>query len=402
MLHSALDLFAITAPGLEALTGAELLALGITPREVERGGVSWSGEMDDVYIANLCLRTASRILVRVTTFRASTFFELERRAKRVPWSQYISPGRPVRFRVTCRKSRLYHSGAVAQRLIEAVTQFTGDAQLAGPAKGGDDQDVTDAQLFVVRLDHDSVTISADASGILLHRRGYRQATAKAPLRETLAAAMLLASGWDRHAPLVDPLCGSGTVAIEAALLARNIAPGQNRSFAFVHWPHFDEGRWLLRKHRLRETELPRVPGVIRASDRDAGAVRAALDNAERAGVEADIDVSQLAISAVQPAGGKGWIVTNPPYGVRVGDASVRNLYAQLGKVGQSIFSGWNVGLLSADPALERQVGIKFDQMFRTSNGGIPVRFVLGAATPAAATYAYRSTRSIGRRNLREK
>jgi putative N6-adenine-specific DNA methylase len=381
MANSALDLFAITAPGLEALTGVELHAMGITPRELERGGVSWSGGIDDVYTANLCLRTASRVLVRVATFRASTFFELERRAKRVPWSEYVSRGRPVRFRVTCRKSRLYHSGAVAQRLIEAVTQFTGDAELADVARGEDEQDTPHAQLFVVRLDHDSVTISADASGALLHRRGYRQATAKAPLRETMAAAILLASGWDRHAPLVDPLCGSGTIAIEAALLARNIAPGQNRSFAFVHWPHFDEGRWLLRRHRLREAELPRVPGVIRASDRDAGAVRAALDNAERAGVEGDIDISQRAISAIEPAGGKGWIVTNPPYGVRVGDASVRNLYAQLGKVGMSKFPGWNVGLLSADPALERQVGIKFDRLLQTSNGGIPVRFVLGVAAP---------------------
>jgi putative N6-adenine-specific DNA methylase len=123
--------------------------------------------------------------------------------------------------------------------------------------------------------------------------------------------------------------------------------------------------------------------VIRGSDRDAGATRAALENAERAGVSADIDVTTCAISDVEPAGGRGWILTNPPYGVRVGDTTVRNLYAQFGKVIRHIFPGWTVGMLSADRALERQVGIRFEQVFSTSNGGIPVRFVVAGAEPSS-------------------
>jgi putative N6-adenine-specific DNA methylase len=374
---TTLDCFAIVAPGLESLVADELRALGITPAESMRGGVEWRGTPDDIARANLWLRTASRVIVRVAHFSARTFAELERGAKKVPWSRYVSRGRPVRFRVTCRKSRLYHTGAVVDRLRDILAPLVGDPGLVSAASGSDDEEAPDAQLFLVRIERDDVTVSADTSGALLHRRGYRRAVAKAPLRETLAAAMLLASGWDRHVPLIDPMCGAGTIAIEAAWLARNIAPGRERDFAFLHWPGADGAHWATLVARAREAELERVPGVIRASDRDAGACRAALANAERAGVAADIDISQLSISAVEPVGSRGWIVTNPPYGVRVGDTSVRNLYAQLGKVAHATFPGWSIGYLSADPALDRQTRLSLQRMFATSNGGIPVRFMTG-------------------------
>jgi len=374
----SLNLFAITAPGLAPLTAAELTGLGITVGEVEHGGVTWSGTLDDVYLANLHLRTASRVVARIASFRTTTFFELERKARRIPWGQYVTRGHPVRFRVTCRKSRLYHSDAVAQRLAAAVAPLVGDEGLVDVAAGDEESDTTVSQLFIVRVDHDVLTISADSSGELLHRRGYRQSVAKAPLRETLAAAMVLASGWDQQLPFIDPMCGSGTIAIEATLVARHMAPGRLRRFAFERWPQFDARQWDAHRHRARDAELPSAPCVVRASDRDAGAVQAALENAERAEVAADVDVSQRAISDVEPVGSRGWIVTNPPYGVRVGDASVRNLYAQFGKVLRHNFTGWNVGMLSADAALDRQVGVPFTTSFRTSNGGIPVRFVMGS------------------------
>jgi putative N6-adenine-specific DNA methylase len=379
MPFNTLSCFAITAPGLEAITANELRALGIVPDEQERGGVAWKGALESLYTANLWLRTASRVIVRIGEFRATSFAELERRAKRVPWHLVLSPNRPVRFRVTCRKSRLYHSDAVAQRLSDAVRPSVGSDVSVGVLRGSDEQDTPDAQIFIVRLEHDNVTISADSSGALLHRRGYRQAVAKAPLRETMAAAMLLASGWDLHSPLVDPMCGSGTIPIEAALLARKIAPGRARSFSFTHWPNFDDHLWKTLVARARDGELDRAPGIIRGSDRDAGAARSAFANAERAGVAADVDITHCAISDAEPAGGRGWIVTNPPYGVRIGDTKVRNLYAQFGKVIRHTFPGWVVGILSADRTLERQVGITFDQSFATSNGGIPVRFVVAGA-----------------------
>lgn len=372
---NAISCFAITAPGLEAITAAELQALGISPGKSVHGGVPWAGSFESIYLANLWLRTASRVIVRVTEFHATSFAELERRAKKVPWGLYVSPGRPVRFRVTCRKSRLYHSDAVAQRLADAVRPSVGNEVSIGVVRGSDDEDVPNAQIFIVRIEHDQVSISADTSGALLHRRGYRQAVAKAPLRETIAAAMVLASGWDRHSPLVDPMCGSGTIPIEAALLARKIAPGHSRNFAFQHWPHFDAPLWKELIARSKEDELSSAQGVIRGSDRDAGAVRAALENAERAGVAGEVDFSQSSISAVEPIGSRGWMVTNPPYGLRVGDASVRNLYAQFGKMLHVNFPGWTVGMLGADRTLERQMRLRFNQMFVTTNGGIRVHFV---------------------------
>lgn len=376
-----LTFFAITAPGIEQITAAELRALNLQIGEIERGGVTFTGTLADLYAANLWLRTASRILVRVTSFRAATFFELERRARRVQWSAYVAGGQGVRFRVTCRKSRLYHSDAVAQRLaaaagarsftVESRAEPLGDAiESHVPGSGSED----DQQLFVVRLDHDLVTISADSSGALLHRRGYRQATGRAPVRETLAAAMLLASGWDRGTPLLDPMCGSGTIPIEAALIARNIAPGSARAFAFQRWPEFDGAGWSSLLATAREGALPAGAGApILASDRDAGATRATLENAERAGVAADIEITTRSISAVMPPASGGAIVTNPPYGVRVGDSSVRDLYARFGQLLRGHFSGWRVTILTADPKLSSRLAVPLERLFESSNGGIPVR-----------------------------
>lgn len=380
----ALTFFAITAPGIEQITAAELRALNVQVGDIERGGVTFTGALADLYAANLWLRTASRILVRVASFRAATFFELERRARRVPWSSYVASGQGVRFRVTCRKSRLYHSDAVAQRLAAAAgaRSFTverraeaHDDAVEGRTPASADED--DRQLFIVRLDHDVVTISADSSGPLLHRRGYRQATARAPMRETLAAAMLLASGWDPHTPLLDPMCGSGTIPIEAALIARNIAPGAARSFAFQRWPGFDAGPWRSLLGAAREAALVSALAPILASDRDAGAMRATLENAERAGVAADIQIATRSISAIAPPVAPltptGAIVTNPPYGVRVGDSSVRDLYARFGQLLRAHFSGWRVTILTADPRLASRLAVPLERLFETSNGGIPVR-----------------------------
>ena len=384
-----LTLFAITAPGLEELAAAELRARGIASTRVEAGGVAFTGTLADVYEANLWLRTASRVVIRVAAFHASEFHELERRAKRLSWGRYIGVPARVRFRVTCRKSRLYHSDAVAERLgriIGDVHGLAGGYAIApGDDAGHDDgADADDAQLFIVRLVHDQVTVSADTSGALLHRRGYRQAVAKAPLRETLAAGMLIGSGWDGSGPLVDPMCGSGTIPIEAAMIARRMAPGidhvagASRRFAFMGWAGFDDAAWERRIATALAGVAARSPVPIIGADRDAGAIAAALTNAARAGVSENIEFRQHAISALALPLGPGWIVSNPPYGVRVGEsAPLRNLYAQLGKVLRDRAAGWSLAMLTADRALERQVGIAFTDALRTSNGGIPVRLVTG-------------------------
>ena len=386
MQPATVDAFAIAAPGIEQIVAGELSRLGL-PASVEPGGASWSGGVESVARANLWLRTASRIVVRVGEFRARTFWELERHARKLPWEPFISSGVSVRFRVTSRKSRLYHTDAIAERLAVAAAERAGAAIGAHgvvPAgtdddgDGYDDGDREGSQLFVVRVVRDVCTVSADSSGALLHRRGYRRAIAKAPLRETLAAAMVIGSEWPGNVPLIDPMCGSGTIPIEAALIARRIAPGLNRPFAFQRWPGFDSGSWRQMVAEARKGELSTAPAVLVGSDRDAGAVEAARANAERAGVLSDITFDQQPISAANPPAGAGWVVLNPPYGIRVAEAdSVRDLYAALGNVLRARFVGWRVGMLSPEEQLERQMGLELRERFATVNGGIPVRLVTG-------------------------
>jgi putative N6-adenine-specific DNA methylase len=377
MAETPLDLYSITAPGLERIAAAELLGLGVQPSSVSRSGVAWRGAARDLYRANLWLRTATRVVVRVTSFHAASFAELESRAKRVPWGRYVRARDQVTFRVTCHKSALYHSDAVAQRLAESVAAATGCSAGGSTADDEDDETASGEQLFIVRIDHDKLTLSADSSGTLLHKRGYRQALAKAPLRETIAAAMLLSSGWKAAESLLDPMCGSGTIPIEAALLARNIAPGIRRDFRFERWPGFDRASWTALRDEASAGELDRAPGSIVGADRDPGAIDAIMSNADRAGVSADIEIVQRPLSESIAAGAaRGWVVTNPPYGVRVG-TDVRNLYATLGSLMNTSLKGWHLGLLLASPDLERQVGLPLKRLFDTKNGGIPIRFVIG-------------------------
>ena len=370
-------LYVVCAPGLERVTANELRTLGLSTGDVEPGGVTLDGNAEALYRANLHLRSASRIVSRVASFRVTTFYDLEARARHIEWERWLG-AEPVRVRVTCRKSKLYHSDAVAQRFLEAMAKRTGAWPASNAADAEGEAEGEDAQLFVVRLLHDSCTVSVDTSGALLHRRGYRQAVAKAPLRETIAASMLLAAGCRGDVPLVDPLCGAGTIPIEGAMIARRIAPGAARPFAFMRWPSYDAELWTRLLAEARASELPNAPAPIVGSDRDAGAIEAATANAARAGVAADVSFVQHSLSASEAPAGTGWIVTNPPYGVRVGaPESVRDLYAQLGNVARAVFQGWGIGFLSPDRSLDTQPRIAVTPAFETTNGGIKVRFLSG-------------------------
>ncbi|MEO7822360.1 MAG: class I SAM-dependent RNA methyltransferase [Gemmatimonadaceae bacterium] len=394
---SASDLFAVTAPGLESIALGELKRLGVKGKAGD-GGVSYRGNAETMYATNLWLRTASRVVVRVARFHASTFHELERRARQVPWLEYLSANSAVSVRATCRKSRLYHSDAVAQRVIDSiarvapgVTALESEPQAMDPDQdsAGEAQPEARVQLFIVRIVDDECEISADTSGELLHRRGYRLEVARAPLRETLAAAMLLASGWKAAEPLSDPMCGSGTIPIEAALLARGIAPGLHRRFAFMEWPAFEKATWERTLESASSTS--RSAGsdlMITGADRDAGAIEAAGRNAERAGVGGDVRFAVRSLSAslheIGTQDRPGWVLTNPPYGVRVGDPDgLRNLYAKLGSAVKSA-DGWRLGILTADTKLSRQMDIPMRARFSTSNGGIPVAFVAQEKTSISA------------------
>src|SRR4051812_602870 len=301
------ELFASTALGLESIAAGEMKLLGGGMRPAgggsgrakqEVGGVSFRGDLEVLYRANLWLRTASRVLVRLGRFHASTFYELERRAKKVEWSGFLPSEGAVTVRATCRKSRLYHSDAVAERVLAAIARVAPAGVSVEHRSHKVDREMeeessdqpTSSQLFVVRIVNDEVEISADSSGELLHRRGYRREVAKAPLRETLAAAMVLASGWRRNEPLLDPLCGSGTIPIEASLIARNIAPGIARDFQFATWPGFEAKLWDSLVGEARQAATKNSLQVL-GSDRDNGAIEAATRNADRAGVAEDVHFS---------------------------------------------------------------------------------------------------------------
>jgi putative N6-adenine-specific DNA methylase len=376
----AFSAFAVTAPGLESLAAGELSAHGLTPSDSERGGVAFDASEQGLATALINLRTVTRIIVRVAEFRATSFAQLEQRANAVRWREWVAPGTRVRFRVTCRKSRLYHSDAVAERLERAITLAVRGATIAEGPAGDDDADDT-AQLFIVRMADNVCTISADAAGAPLYRRGYRQAIAKAPLRETLAAAMLLGAGWTGTSALVDPMCGSGTLAIEGALIARRIAPGASRSFAAERWPTARSTVWSAARAVAASNVLENAAAPIVASDRDDGAIVAACSNAERAGVAVNVEFARATISEVHAPADSGLLITNPPYGIRVGDVSgLRDLYATFGRVATQRFSGWRCAVLSGDQTrgreLDRHMGIAFGTAWSSTNGGIPVRLLV--------------------------
>jgi len=398
---------AVTPPGVEELTAAELTALGISLRRTFRGGVEFSASDRQLYAANLWSRTATRIIVRVARFVAPSFADLERELAAVPWDRWIPPGATPEVRVSSTSSRLYHTDAVAERVVAAAG---GGPRAAGSGPAA-------APLVVVRMVHDRVMVSVDSSGAPLHQRGWRLDSGPAPLRETLAAAMLLASGWDGRSPLVDPLCGSGTIAVEAALLAAGRPPGGGRRFGFQEWPTFAPGTWasvtaspprgraaVADDHEVGRAGRDDVTGdqgvspMIRGSDRDGAAIAAARANAARAGVGRAVGFSTAPLSSVAPDGGaSGWIVTNPPYGKRVGSDDLPRLYAQLGEVLRERFGGWTVALLVADPGVARAANLPLTTRLRTVNGGIPVHLLVGGVPVRSAHGPHDHRRRAGDR-----
>ncbi len=368
MLDGTLELFAQTAPGLEALTQAELHFLGVGAAHAVPGGVPFSGDFSVLMRAALHLRTASRILMRMARFPAYNLRQLASRSKAIPWEHVLHAKDRVFVKAACQSSAIYHDKAASERVLEAVCIRTGGS----PASVAEDATAT----VFLRIEHDLCTLSVDATG-LMHQRGYRQETAKAPLRETWAAAVLLLSGWDGTRPLLDPMCGSGTFPIEAACMAAGIPAGRLRRFPFLQWPSCDGQAW---KALLQEADAHVHPIAvpILGADRDAGAVEAARRNAARAGVERFVSFECRPLSATPAMTGPGLLVCNPPWGERVGDRRhLRDLYAALGNVIRSRLPEFRVALLTPHEFLARAAGL-FDTAPAVTfpSGGVRVRVYL--------------------------
>jgi len=346
-MSDPLDIFLVAMPGLEALVADEARERGFTGVTLIEGGVSLSGGWPEVWRANLELRGPTRVLVRVASFRAMHLAQLDKRSRKLEWNTLLRPDVPVAVEASCRKSKIYHAGAAAQRVSTAIAE-----ELGAPI---DDK----AELRVmVRIEDDLVTISLDTTGESLHKRGHKEAVNRAPMRETMAAMFLRQMGFAGTEPVLDPMCGSGTFVIEAAEIAAGLKPGRSRSFAFEQLPGFDAKAWqVLRGAAAAQNTDLRFYG----SDRDVGAVAMSRENAERAGVAGLTQFSEQAIAdLVRPEGPAGVVIINPPYGTRIGDrAGLTPLYRTMGQVLRERFSGWRVGIVATERSLIQATGLPF-------------------------------------------
>lgn len=369
MSDADFEIFLVAIPGLEGPLCAEARAHGFKAKSVA-GGVALKGGWPDVWRTNLELRGPSRVIARLGAFRAVHLAQLDKRARDFPWGDVLRRDIPFRVDVSCKSSKIYHSGAAAQRFERAIT-----AELGAPVSA--EADVC----LKVRIENNVCTIGIDTSGELLHKRGHKQAVAKAPMRETMAALFLRQCGFDGTEPVVDPMCGSGTFVIEAAEIAAGLMPGRSRHFAFEQLATFDAAAW----HAMRDAHGRTTPTVrFYGSDKDAGAIRMSRANAERAGVADITEFKECAIEdAAAPEGPTGLLIVNPPYGDRIGaKGQIRSLYRALGHTLLTRFSGWRVGLITSEPQLAEATGLPFSLTAEpVLHGGLRVTLYRTAPLP---------------------
>lgn len=361
-------LIAVTPAGLEQLVAREIRSLGggIGRTRVDRDRVEFEGPPDALMRANLHLRAAARILVPLARAEVRDFGELRRVVADIPWEDYLPPGLEVRFSVSALSCRLYHSGAVQDAIREGLLA----RRLKLPDGDGRNWATIDA-----RGTNDMWTLCIDSSGPGLWRRGYRQRTAKAPLRENLAAALLLASGWRGERPLLDPMCGSGTFVIEAARIAQGRAPGLDRRFAFERFPCLDQERWAELKQQAVERVDPSGGGArIEGADAVAGAIRAARDNSRRADTVL-VRFERRRIEETPKADGPGLVIFNPPYGHRTGDEQAVDQWRAWRAALLDRRPGWDVVVVTPGQEMAEALGAKGRPLARFRNGGIRVRAV---------------------------
>jgi len=349
------NLFVTCAPGIEPFLDAELEALRISKRERQVGGVSFEGGWEDVWRANLELRTAIRVLSRVGRFRARDADELYRGAMKVDWSRFLGPESTIAVRGQSRDSALDHTLFIAQRVKDAVCDQERERSGARPSVDKNSPSLRiHAHIF-----RDRCTLSVDTSGDSLHRRGWREIQGRAPLSESLAAALLLASGWDRRQPLLDPFCGSGTFLVEGAWMATDRAPGLERSFAFEGWPGHDASSFAALREELRARVRPLGKRVIWGADADSEVVKAAHHNLERAGLAESVQLEVADARSFSPRHGwNGQVLTNPPFGERLGEERrLVGVYEGFGDALLKHAAGFSVSLLSGNPSLARRLGL---------------------------------------------
>ena len=365
------DLLVPSHFGLEAVLKREIYDLGYEITKVEDGRVTFEGDEEAICRANIFLRTAERVMIQVGRFKATTFEELFQGIKNLPWEEYI----PEDGKFWVKKASSINSKLFSPSDIQSIAKKAMVERMK--QKYHKEWFKEDGAAYPVRifLLKDEVTVALDTSGDSLHKRGYRTMTSKAPLTETLAASLIMLTPWRKDRILVDPFCGSGTFPIEAAMIAANVAPGMNRDFTAEEWTNLiDRKLWYECVKEAEDMIDTTVKVDIQGYDIDGDVIKAARENAKRAGVEHMIHFQQRAVADLSHPKKYGFIITNPPYGERLEDkADLPELYTQIGQAYQRLDS-WSMFLITSYTDTEKYIGRKADKNRKIYNGMLKTYF----------------------------
>tara|TARA_B100001057_G_C22794520_1_gene929040 strand:+ start:310 stop:1428 length:1119 start_codon:yes stop_codon:yes gene_type:complete len=355
------EIFIACVPGLENELLTEVKSIGFKKTKLMVGGIQSFGGWSDVWRANFYLRGATKVLVRFASFRVAHLAQLDKSSRKLDWKNLLKYKEPFRVETVCRKSKIYHSGAASQRISKAISASI-DAK----------EDPNSNIIIKTRISSDICTISLDSSGEGLHKRGYKIATGKAPIRETLAALFLKKMKFDGSQVVYDPMCGSGTIVIEAAEIALGLPAGRGRAFAFMELPSFKKSEY----QKVTTVPQKKINLKFYGSDRDKGAIQNSEKNSTTANVENFCHFKVCSISDVTaPTKQPGIVLVNPPYGNRISERKkLFPLYRSLGKTLSERFVDWHIGIITSDPGLAKATGLTFqDTSTSIDNGGIKVR-----------------------------
>mgnify|MGYP001106506994 CR=1 FL=1 len=370
--------FAATSPGFENSCHQELLnhLPDIRQASIIPGGVEFEGRLEDCFHANLHLHLPNRILMRINTFKATNFRQLEKKTIDMPWELYLHPQTRLKVHVTTRHCRLHHSSAIAERIERAVSErladFTFELEIPGTTGGHQ-------QIYMRGVD-DHFSVSIDSSGDLLYKRGLKVHSGKAPLRETLAAGALMLAGYDGREPLLDPLCGSGTFSLEAALMAKHIPAGWFRDFAFTAWPSFIEKRWNYIRRQAESGIVQFQKPMIFASDTDRDACQKFERCIENYHLTDAVQVHQIDFFDLNPqelTDRIGTICINPPYGRRLGaKQDSEEFFHAIGIKLRQAYKGWKLALIAPNKKVVKMLPFQ-TQAIPVWHGGLKLRLLIG-------------------------
>lgn len=358
------DLIATSTFGIESITSKELRALGYENLKIENGKVTFQGDEMDIAIANIHLRTADRVLIKMAEFEAKSFEELFQGTKKVDWGKLIPKDGVMHVVGKSIKSTL-HSVPDCQSIVKKAV-ITSMSESYGIDQFSESGPVYKIEVAILK---DIVTLTIDTTGPGLHKRGYRVLSGIAPIKETLAASMVLLSRWRDDFELIDPFCGSGTILIEAAMIAQNIAPGVNRSFICETWPSMNEDDFNSVREGARKSQKDKDIKLI-GYDIDYNVIRFAMENSKRAGVDKYIEFQKRDFFDFSTSRKHGFIISNPPYGERLGEEEVLDiLYRQMGKVKTKLES-WDFNIITSLEDFEKVFGVKSTKNRKLYNGKI--------------------------------